>query len=197
MTISYNPELGAYFNTLADVMAGPIGPYYQGPAYGYGRPPFMPPQPPPYQPNPYQGGIPSQRLIPSVPGAPAVGARLQPLGFNALTFTSTSGTALVATTRPQKPFKGRRLVVSLARIGASATSLVQVTSITVGTSNQLVSQGPVDASAFAGGNFDVNVDLSPCTSALDLSVNYQVLTAPGAGDSIQVGTTLFGETVGS
>lgn len=207
MTISYSPELGAYFNTLADVMAAPIMPYSPFGAYGqpYGRPPFIPPPPPPppyqppyhYQPNPYQGGIPSQRIIPTIPGAPAVGARLQPLGFNAIVFTSASGTALPAVTRPQKPFKGRRLVVSLARIGATATSLVQVTSVTVGTQNQLVSQGPVDAGAFAGQNVDCNVDLSPCTSALDLSVNYSVITAPGVGDSIQVGTTMFGESVGS
>lgn len=210
MTISFNPELGAYFNSLAGVeMGGIVGApaypapymppqYYPRPPSGpYGAGPITAPMPGGYQPNPYQGGFPSQRVIPTVPGAPAIGARLQPLGFNAVIFTATSGTALPATTRPQKPFKGRRLVVSLQRIGATATSLVQVTSITVGTLNQLVSQGPVDASAFAGGNFDCNVDLSPCTSALDLSVNYQALTAPTAPDQIQVGTTMFGESVGS
>lgn len=204
MTLRIGPsdEIGMFFDTMADVGAvySPTptqGGYYARQPARYLPPPPMPQYPPQYPPSYPPGVIPAQRLIPSVPGVPAVGSKLQPLGFNAVTFTSASGTALTATTRPQKPFKGKRLVIELSRTGATATGLVLVNSITVGVQNQLVSTGAVSAGAFAGQNQDCNVELSACSTALDISVNYSITTAPGVGDSVAVGTTLFGETVGS
>lgn len=183
MTTFIGPGVGAQFDSLAAVYGNP----YQGNVYGgaggmYGQP---------------YGGIPSARIIPSIPGAPAIGVKLQPLGFSAVAFTATSGTALTASTRPQKPFKGRRLVVELARTGATATGLVTITAILIGVNNQLVSTGSVSAGAFAAGAFDCNVELSACSSALDISVNYAISAAPTMTDRVDVGTTLFGETVGS
>jgi hypothetical protein len=206
----YYDEVGSFFNALAGpvggVIQGPMGgvigapyPYPMPPQYAYPppHPYYPPPPPPPPYPTGQYHGIPSARIIPSIPGVPAVGVKLQPLGFSDVVFTATSGTALPAETRPQKPFKGRRLVVEIARTGASATALVKVTSITVGTNNQFVSTQSTSAGAYAGGNFDVNVELSACTSALDIAVNYSIRTAPAMADTIEIGTTLFGESVGS
>lgn len=141
--------------------------------------------------------IAARRLIPSVPGAPGIGLKLQPLGFNIVTFSATSGAALPASTRPQKPFKGKRLVTEIARVGATATGLVTITSLTVGVNNQFVSTGAVSAGAFAATAFDVNMELSACTSALDISVNYSITPSPTGTDVAVIGTTLFGESVGS
>lgn len=183
-------EVGAFF----DELSGPpmaMSPYGYGGAFGgyanMGRP-FPPAQ---------YGGFPARRIMPSIPGAPAIGAKMQPLGFNAVAFTATSGTALPATTRPQKPFKGRRLVTDIARTGVTATGLITITSILVGVNNQLVSSQPVGAAAFAAGAFDVNVSLSACSSALDITVNYAISAAPTTTDRVDIATTLFGETVGS
>ncbi len=176
-------EVGAFYDELA---AAPYG----GGFFPMAR---MPPSYPPYA-NP---GIPSRRILPTIPGAPAIGAKLQPLGFTAVTFGAATGTALAATTRPQKPFKGRRLVVDIARTGASATGLVTITSITVGVNNQLVSTGAVGAGAFAATAFDCNVSLSACSSALDIAVNYAISAAPAMTDVVNIATTIFGETVGS
>jgi hypothetical protein len=174
-------EVGAFF----DELAGP--PMYSNP-YAMQRAPFPPPQ---------YGGFPARRVVPSIPGAPAIGAKLQPLGFSAVAFTATSGTALPATTRPQKPFKGRRLVVDFTRTGATATGLLTITSINIGVNNQLVSTQPIGAAAFSPNAFDCNVSLSACSSALDITVNYALSVAPTMTDRIDVATTLFGETVGS
>ena len=182
-------EVGSYFNSLAGVVGSPF-PIMQR----YAQPPMYPPR---YMPNPYQGGIPSQRIIPSIPGAPAIGVKLQPLGFTVVTFSASSGTALTATTRPQKPFKGKRLVVDIARAGTTSTGLVTITAINVGVNNQLVSSGAVGAGAFAATSFDTNVELSACSSALDITVNYAINTAPTTTDTVAISTTLFGETVGS
>lgn len=194
-----DPEVGAYFNALAGVVGAPYGMPMMPPSYAYNPFQGRPPMAPPGYAAPWGGpGIPSQRIIPTIPGAPAIGVKLQPLGFGVVTFTATSGTALTATTRPQKPFKGRRLVVELARTGATATGLVSIASVTVGVNNQFVSTGAVSAGAFAATAFDCNVELSACSSALDISVNY-VLSPPAITmtDTISVGTTLFGESVGS
>ena len=200
----YGPqdEVGSFFDSMADVIGAPPG-YSPQPVYapmvqrGYVPQPMPPmaryPQPPPAP----VYGIPSQRIIPTIPGAPAIGVKLQPLGFGVITFTATSGTALPAITRPQKPFKGRRLVVDIARTGATATGLITVTSLTVGVNNQFVSTGAVGAGAFAATAFDCNVELSACSSALDITVNYATTLAPTAPDTISIGTTLFGESVGS
>jgi hypothetical protein len=188
-------EVGSFYNSLADVVGAPA--MFANPFGGYPMARAPMPMPPQYAPNPYAHGIPSQRIVPSIPGVPALGVKLQPLGFSDVQFNATSGTSLTATTRPQKPFKGRRLVVELARTGATATGLVKITSITIGVNNQFVSTGSVSAGAFAANGFDVNVELSACSTALDINVNYTISAAPAMTDKVDVGTTMFGETVGS
>lgn len=138
----------------------------------------------------------ARRLIPQVPGAPSVGLRLQPLGFPTIAFTAASGTALPATSRPQRPFKGKRLVVDLARTGATATGLVTVTEISIGTNNQQVSRNPVGAGSFSPLAYDTNMELAACTTALDITVGYAISVAPAAADRVDIATTLFGEAVG-
>lgn len=143
-----------------------------------------------------QRGYPVRRLMPQIPGAPAVGIRLQPLGFNTVAFTSTSGTTLQAATRPQRPFKGKRLVSDIARTGASATGLVTITGLFIGTNNQFVSTQPIGAGAFSALGVDVNMELAACSTALDIAVNYAISAAPAMTDRVDIATTMFGESVG-
>jgi hypothetical protein len=143
-----------------------------------------------------QRGYPARRLIPQIPGAPMVGIRLQPLGFPVTSFVLNSGQALSTTTRPQRPFKAKRLVCDIARTGATSTGLITVTTINIGTNNQLVSSGPVGAGAFAATAFDVNLELSACTTALDITVGYANTVAVTTTDRVDISTTMFGEAVG-
>lgn len=140
--------------------------------------------------------LPARRLIPQIPGSPSVGLRLQPLGLSTQIFTAASGTALVASTQPQRPFKCKRLVVDIARTGVTSTGLISVTSILIGTNNQMVSPQPIGAGAFAPGAFDTNLELAACTTALTVSVGYTTSLAPTNPDNIAIGTTMTGETVG-
>lgn len=143
-----------------------------------------------------QRGLPAGRLIPRVPGAPAVGLRLQPMGFPILRFNATSGTALSTVQRPQRPFKPKRLVVDIARTGATATGLISVTGLFIGTNNQFVSLGAIGAGSFAPTAQDTNLELCASTTALDITVQYATSVAPGGTDTIDVATTLIGEAVG-
>lgn len=143
-----------------------------------------------------RGGIPARRLIPRIPGVPAAGARLQPLGLGATAFTAASGTILQLQGNPQRPFKGQRLVVDLTRTGTSATGLVTITRLDVGTSNQLVASGPISASAFQATAFDTNLQLDPATPGVTITVQFAISAAPTGTDRVDVGATIFGTTVG-
>jgi len=178
---------------LADVGALPRGMYGRraGGMRGRARRQLPGPQ---YMPG---RALPARRLIPTVPGAPQIGLRLEPLGFTDVAFTATSGTALQATTRPQRPFKPKRLVVDIARTGTTATGLVKVTEISIGTNNQMVSRNPIGAGAFAATAFDVNLELAACSTALDITVGYSLSVAPTMTDRVDIGTTMLGEAVGS
>lgn len=139
---------------------------------------------------------PARLLIPAVPGVPAPGARLQPLGLGSTAFTAASGTVLALTARPQRPFKGQRLVVDITRTGATATGLVTITRLDIGTMNQLVSSGSLSASAFAATAFDVNLQLDPATPGIDIVVQFAISVAPGGADRVDISGTIFGTTVG-
>jgi hypothetical protein len=140
--------------------------------------------------------VPARRLIPRVPGVPMPGARLQPLGFGSSAFTAASGTVLALQATPQRPFKGQRLVVDITRTGASATGLVTITRLDVGTANQLVSSGALGAAAFAATAFDVNLQLDPATPGILIVVQFAISVAPGAADRVDFSATMFGTAVG-
>ena len=140
--------------------------------------------------------MPGRRLIPRIPGVPMPGARLQPLGIGSSAFTLTSGTVLSLTARPQRPFKGQRLVVDISRTGATATGLVTITRLDVGTANQLVSSGSLIAGAFAATAFDVNLQLDPATPGIDVTVQFNISVAPAGTDRVDFGGVILGTTIG-
>jgi len=138
----------------------------------------------------------ARALMPAIPGVPMPGARLQPLGMGASAFTAASGTVLALTARPQRPFKGQRLVVDITRTGASATGLITITRLDIGTANQLVSSGALSAAAFAATAFDVNLQLDPATPGIDITVQFAISVAPAGADRVDFAGTIFGTTVG-
>lgn len=184
-----------YVDDLADVGAAyRFAPPAQMRPSPYGMMPF-PPRPP--TPPGFGGTVmPLQHFIPSIPGAPKVGLRLQPMGIGTSIFNSTSGTSLSNTNRPQRPFKPKRLVVGIARTGTTSTGLVTVTALNIGTNNQFVATGPINADAFAPNAYDTNLDLAPCTTALDITVNWGISAAPTTTDTVVVNATLIGGSIG-
>lgn len=182
-----------YVDDLADV----------GAAFRYAPNAMMPglrPMPfPPRPPMPPQFGgtmMPLQHFIPSIPGSPKRGLRLQPMGVGTSTFTATSGTSLSNTNRPQRPFKAKRLVVGIARTGTTATGLVTVNGLFIGTDNQFVATGPINADAFAPNAYDTNLDLAPTTVAIDVTVQWGLSAAPTMTDTVVVNATLIGGSIG-
>jgi hypothetical protein len=173
-----------YFDALADVGDDDMGSLEIGRVRRGGR-------------NRGGGGrVAARMLIPQVPGVPAPGARLQPLGLGATAFTSASGTVLALTAQPQRPFKGQRLVIDITRTGATATGLVTITRLDIGTMNQLVASGALAAAAFAATAFDVNLQLDPATPGITITVQLAISVAPGVGDRVDCAGVIFGTAIG-
>lgn len=141
-------------------------------------------------------GVPYSAMVPGTPGVPKPGARLQPIGFPNISFTATSGTSLQTQAAPQRPFRPRRQVISLARNGTSATGLLTLTEVLVGTANQLVGSGPISVDAFAPIAYDTNVWFDPATPGILLTVVIDVSLAPLMTDTIDVNVTWFGDAIG-
>lgn len=138
----------------------------------------------------------SRQLIPSIPGVPMPGLRLQPLGLGATAFTATSGTLLSLQASPQRPFQGQRLILDITRTGTTSTGLVTVSRLDVGTDNQLVGSGSISSNAFAPTAFDANLRFSPATPGVTITCQLNISAAPTTVDRVDVGGTLIGTTVG-
>lgn len=135
------------------------------------------------------------RTIPAVPGVPAMDSAMLPLGFPAVTFNATSGTSLTTTVNPQAPFRARRLLISIARNGASATGLVTVNSLRVGTRETIVSDGPVPAETFAPIAFDCDLLLPPVAPGSLVRLTLGIIGAPTGADTVVVSCALIGSSI--
>lgn len=132
-------------------------------------------------------------LVPGIPGSPGRSIVLQPLGFPTVTFSATSGTALVAVASPQQPFRPRRVVYTEAR--TSSGGLVLINDIKVGTRSQLAGVGPIAAGAFAPNAFDVNIHFDSATPGVTIDVLLSITTAPTSTDTVAAQITMFGDSI--
>ena len=137
-----------------------------------------------------------RQLVPDVPGIAGVGLRGQPLGFTpVLIFTDVSGTTLTATGAPQKPFKGSRLLIAIARTGPTATGLITLDRLDMGTQFQQVNVAPLPADGFAAGAFQIELNLDPITPGVVATIQLSTTLAPTAPDTIAVSSMIIGATM--
>lgn len=136
----------------------------------------------------------AQVITPAAPGVPKPGPREEPLGFPAFAFVNAGATSVAQTTRPQKPFKGARLVIDIARTGATATGLITVVSLLIGSRNVLVNANPIGAAAFAANAFGVQLSMDEAVPGIDIVLTLATSAAPGVGDRIDVAATIIGLT---
>lgn len=182
--MGYNPQLAmmgahghgapTWFNYLA------------GPDDGGGAPP----------PGLGEEHVPLAMVQPAVPGVSQRGGRVQPLGFTPGRFTSSTDTSLDVTATPQRPVRGGRLVGTYSRIGTSATGLLFLNSLTVGTDGQLLSADPIGFDMLAPNSFGVGVNFSPASVGNQLVGQVAISDLPASEDSVPFSLSLWGLTVG-
>lgn len=118
----------------------------------------------------------------------------EPVGLGATAFTAASGTALPLTGTPLKTFKGRRLVIDFTRSGATATGLLTITTMMVGSVNQMP-QGVTSLPVAAYGAQAINNgwSFSECPASVPISMGLAISLAPTAPDRVDVSALIHGE----
>lgn len=214
---SYGPQPGisgpAYYNYLAGppVMgymgAPPWHPTYSHPAAQFRHPGAFHPQqfrapglphgfPGNYPMPPSAQPFPINQLVPAIPGVAQRGGRVQMLGFTNGTFTAASGTAIVVRATPQRPIRGGRVFGSFARVGATATGLLTLSQLIVGTDGQLLSGDPISFDILAPTSFGVGVNLTPAVVGTVIQATVNVSAAPTMTDTIPFNMTIVGPALG-
>jgi hypothetical protein len=180
--MGYNPQLAMMGKGHGG--GAPWFNYLAGPDDGGGPPPMG------------EEHVPLAMVQPSVPGVSQRGGRVQPLGFTPGRFTDASGLQLDVTATPQRPIRGGRLVGSFSRIGTTATGLLFVASLFVGTDGQLLSADPISFDALSPTAFGVGVNFTPASVGNQVVASVTISDAPASEDSVPFSLTLFGLTVG-
>jgi hypothetical protein len=133
-------------------------------------------------------------IVPAVPGVPPIGGREEPLGLGTFTFGNATAQTTALTGRPQKPFKGSRLVITIVRTAGAAAIGVNVNSLFVGVNNMLVSSQAVPADMFSPLAVGVAMNIDPATPGIDVVLNLATTATPGAGETITVTAAIIGLT---
>lgn len=129
-------------------------------------------------------------------GSPPRGARQWPLGFPVANFVNAGPTTIVIAAAPQRVFKGERLVISVARTGATATGLVTLDALSIGAVDQRIATNPLPAEAYAPTAFGVNMHLDPASPGIDISLSI-TLGGPalGVADTVSVSAMILGASL--
>ena len=143
-------------------------------------------------------GMPISQLVAPIAGVPSRGLRKSWLPFAAaLTFISTVPTnPQNLTIQPQKPFRATRQLYTVARTGATATGLLQLNGLDIGANRQQAGIGVAPLDGFGPTAFDVDVDLDPASTSINVVAQVQTSLVPTAPDNLVVAGMLVGYMVG-
>jgi hypothetical protein len=107
-------------------------------------------------------------------------------------------TAIRWSARPQRPFRGERLLVQVLRSGASAAALAVLgQGFFVGTALQQLQIGGLNLEFFAATAFGVRLDLMPAEPGIDITTLVNLSGALAGADFINVQMMLLGRSIGS
>jgi hypothetical protein len=140
--------------------------------------------------------VPLAMVQPAVPGVSQRGGRVQPLGFTQGRFTSTSDTTLTVFATPQRPIRIGRVVGSYQRIGSTATGLLILSKLVIGTDGQLVSSDGIGFDVLANNAFGVGVNLTPASVGNQCTADVSISDLPASEDSVPFSLSAFGLTIG-
>lgn len=144
------------------------------------------------------GAMPLRQLVAPIAGVPSRGLRKSWLPFAAaLTFISTAPTnPQNLTIQPQKPFRATRQLYTLARTGATSTGLLQLNGLDIGANRQAAGIGVAPLEGFGPTAFDVDVDLDPASTSINVVAQVQTSLVPTTPDNIVSAGMLVGFMVG-
>lgn len=128
-------------------------------------------------------------------GAPVDGELMSPLGLEGS--PTDTLTSVVPTVRfianPQRPFRGERLIISLARSAGATAIGVGIDQFKIGENSQLVGDGLVPAESFAPDAFGVRLAMSAAEPGVLIALTLTAVVP--AGESIVAQVAIVGRAV--
>lgn len=97
--------------------------------------------------------------------------------------------------RPQKPFRGERLVASVRRSAGAGAVLILAQSIFVGTDLQQAFAGGIDIEVFAANSVDVRMVFTAAQPGIEYSILCTPTIAVPVGETVSVSLTVLGRIV--
>lgn len=137
----------------------------------------------------------------AAPGVALPRESLQPLALvsddGSPTFVFSGPTSKNFRARPQKPFRGERLVAVVTKNGPSAAGIdVQAQTILVGTQPQTAQIANMSLDIFAPSSFGVRLSLAQAEPGVDILIPVLLVGGTLAGaDTITVSLVLIGRTI--
>lgn len=110
---------------------------------------------------------------------------------------SATVTNINYTARPQRPFRGERLLVQVIRSGTSAAASAPLASgIFVGTALQQLQIGNIPLEFFSPSAFGVRMDLLPAEPGIDITFQCLLTAALTSTDTLTLQMMLLGRSLG-
>jgi hypothetical protein len=134
-------------------------------------------------------------IVSAMPGVPTPTQARQPLGLTNVVFTAASAQLLAMTGLPQRPFRGRRLVLNVLRTAGAAAIGVNVVAIMTGQTNEMAGQQPTFAEAFGPLATDMVMQMQPAGPGITISVQCATTAAPAGADTVTVQGQILGDVV--
>lgn len=110
------------------------------------------------------------------------------------------GANIIFTGRPQRPFRGERLVAFIARVadtGVVPPGFVLMNGIFVGTQLQQMQQGEINIEMFGPTAFGVRMSHTPSAPGIDITISTRLSVAPTGTQKVQVSMVILGRSLGN
>jgi hypothetical protein len=139
-------------------------------------------------------------IAPGIHG-PREGLEILPMtpNLNNGQFDATNVGALITFTgKPQRPFRGERLVAFIARVadaGVVPPGFIQCNGIFVGTNLQQMQQGEFNVEIFGPTAFGVRQSHTPAAPGIDITMQVRCTVAPTGTQKIQVSLQILGRSL--
>lgn len=148
---------------------------------------------------PPQGGVPwwAQGIVPNMPGTPTRQEAILGSAFPLFSFTNATGTnSITQQMNPQAVMRGRRLVCTVLRNGATAAQTAPlITNLQVGMVPCILTPDGVSADSYAPNAVDTNVLLPATAPGVLYVMTMRLPVALGVGDTITVIASLQASSI--
>jgi hypothetical protein len=133
-------------------------------------------------------------VVQQIAGISPVAAKEMPLGLGSCLFAVAQPLpSQTLSVQPQVPFRGRRLVIDIARTGTTSTGLVTVTAFAVGIKDQRGGFGVLGAGVFAPNATNIVLMMDPAGPGVTITLTITISAIPTTTDRVDVNATIIGE----